>query len=257
MLARGRLVDREAKTSANFAQTTRLRRGSRVIELDIEIEPERFPTGNPWDSYYAARFAWNDSTADIFRDVNSTSQQTEADLLEAPRFVDILSEKIRTTILSGGLPYHRRFGLRKLDTLLIVKGETARRFRLGIGLDLPQPVAAAIDFLSPEIEVNEVAAPQNPSGWLFHIDARNVVATAWEPLEEDSRLVGFTTRVLETEGRNTRCHLSCFRPPVHAEMTDFLGGDRDDLDVEKDRITIDIAAHEWLQVEARWARDEQ
>ena len=253
MLARGRLLDREAKTLATFAQTTRVRRGSRVIELDIEIEPQRQPASDPWDSYYAARFAWNDSTADIFREVHSTSQPTEAVRLEAPRFVDIRSHKARVTILSGGLPYHRRFGLRKLDTLLIVAGETARRFRLGIGIDLPRPVAAAADFLAPATVVGQTAAPpMNPSGWLFHLDARGVIATAWQPLEEDGRLVGFATRLLETDGRNTRCHLRCFRPMGQAETTDFRGEDRSDLTVENDRISIDIAAHEWLQVEARW-----
>ena len=259
MLACGRLVDREAKTLATFSQTTRVRRGSRVIELDIEIEPGRQPASNPWDSYYAARFAWHDSTADIFRDVNSISHQTEAVLLEAPRFVDIHSPKTRETILSGGLPYHRRFGMRKLDTLLIVAGETARRFRLGIGIDLPQPVAAAVDFLAPAIVVNQTAAPPpNRSGWLFHLNSRNVIATAWQPLEEDGRLVGFATRLLETDGRNTHCHLRCFRSIGLAETCDFRGEDRNELSVEDDRISIDIAAHEWLQLEARWeARREE
>ena len=54
-----------------------------------------------------------------------------------------------TTILTAGLPYHRRHGMRKLDSLLLVRGETARRFRLGIGIDLPQPMAAALDFAAP------------------------------------------------------------------------------------------------------------
>ncbi|MBN2295811.1 MAG: hypothetical protein JXM70_25495 [Pirellulales bacterium] len=253
MLARGRLVDREAKTLATFTQTTRVRRGSRVIELDIEIESQQQPSRNPWDSYYAARFAWNDATADVFRDVNSTSHSTEAVRLESPRFVDIRGHKTRSTILSGGLPYHRRFGLRKLDTLLIVAGETASRFQLGIGIDLPQAVTAATDFLAPEIVVNQTAPPpMNPTGWLFHIDVRNVIATDWQPLEEDGRLVGFASRLLETEGRKTCCHLRCFRPMGQAETTDFRGEDRNDLTVEDDRITIDMAAHEWIQLEARW-----
>ena len=253
MLARGRLVDREAKTLATFTQTTRVRRGSRVIELDMEIQPGRQPASNPWNSYYAARFAWNDSTPDVFRDVNSTSHPTEAALLEAPRFVDIRSPKTRQTILSGGLPFHRRFGMRKLDTLLIVAGETVRRFRLGIGIDLPQPVAAAVDFMAPETIVDQTAAPPtNPSGWLFHLDARNVIATAWQPLEEDGRLMGFAARLLETEGRNTHCRLRCFRSIGLAETSDFRGEDRNELSVEDDRISIDIAAHEWLQLEARW-----
>lgn len=253
MSARGRLVDREAKIVARFSQITRVRRGSRVIELDIEIQPERQPSANPWDSYYAARFAWHDATADIFRDVNSTTQPTDTVCLESPRFIDIRSAKLNSTILTGGLPFHRRFGLRKLDSLLIVKGEASRRFRLGIGIDLPRPSASAMSFLAPATVVNETAAPlANPSGWLFHIDARNVVSTAWEPIVEDGRLAGFAARLLETEGRNTCAHLRCFRSVAQAETTDFLGQDRDDLTVENDRITIDLAAYEWVQIEARW-----
>ena len=251
MCARGRLVDRDVATVARFSQTTRVRRGSRVIELDIEIQPEREPDTGAWDSYYAARFAWHDSTADIFRDVNSTTQPTDTAILESPRFVDVRSEKFHTTILTGGLPFHRRFGLRKLDTLLIVKGELQRRFRLGIGIDLPRPAASAEQFLSPPIIVREAAAPPlNPAGWLFHIDARNVVATAWESIVEDGLLAGFAVRLLETEGRNTSAHLRCFRPIGMAETADFRGQDRNELAVDNDKIAVDLAAYEFLQLEA-------
>lgn len=258
MFCRGRLVDREAGTLADFTQTTRVRRGSRVIELELEIQPHKMPRGNPWNCYYASRFAWHDSTAEVFRDVNSTTHPTEAELLESPRFLDIRSEKSRTTILSGGLPFHRRFGLRKLDTILIVAGEQTRRFRLGIGIDLARPAAAANEFLCPLPAIAETAAPPaSRAGWFFHVDAKNVVATAWDVLEVEGRQVGFLARFLETEGRNACFHLRCLQGVAKAETTDFRGEDRNELAVDGDQITIDIAAHEWLQIEARWKGDDE
>ena len=44
-----------------------------------------------------------------------------------------------------------------LDTMLIVRGESQRRFRLGIAMDHPQPVQAAVEWLSPVIAVHEQA----------------------------------------------------------------------------------------------------
>ncbi|MHC4180952.1 MAG: hypothetical protein ACYSWU_25930, partial [Planctomycetota bacterium] len=170
IVCRGRLVDREVRRLAGFKQTTRVWRGSRVIELQIELDVDQLPGANPWDSYYAARFAWSDATANLYRSVSLANLPTDTVQLEAPHFVDVRSGKARTTLLCGGLPYHRRFGLRKLDTLLVVRGETARHFRLGIGIDLPHPMPAAIGFLAPQTMRFGLAPPPAASGWLFHLD---------------------------------------------------------------------------------------
>jgi hypothetical protein len=169
---------------AGFRQTTRLGRGSHLVEIEIELEPDAEPGANPWASYYAARFAWNDATANLYRSVSQLNLPTDANLLEAPHFVDVRTTNGRTTLLCNGLPYHRRFGLRRLDTLLIVRGETARKFRLGIGLDLAHPVHAALDALLPPIALSTAGPPPAPGGWLFHTDHRNVLITHWEPLPE-------------------------------------------------------------------------
>jgi alpha-mannosidase len=253
IVCRGRLVDRKAKRLAGFRQTTRVWRGSRVIELQIELDVERLPGPDPWHSYYAARFAWGDATASLYRSVSLANLPTDAVQLEAPHFVDIRADEARTTLLCGGLPYHRRFGLRKLDTLLVVRGETARRFRLGVGIDLPHPVPAAIGFLAPETMQFGVTSPPVPSGWLFHLDARNVLATHWEPLLPDGRLEGFRVRLLETDGRRVQVALRCFRPVESAKK--ILPGDAppDELRVKADQVTIQLGPHEWAEVEARFA----
>ena len=253
--AGGRLLDRRGQRLAGFRQTIRARRGSRVLELEIELDVDRQPEADPWDSYYGVRFAWGDATADVFRSVNQISRPTEASRLEAPHFVDIRGEKTRTTILTGGLPYHRRFGLRKLDTLLVVRGETARRFRLGVGVDLRHPLPAALDFLAPQtmaLPLERAAPPAVPSGWLFHLDARNVVATHWEPVAAEARIVGFRVRLLETEGRRAKAVLRCFRPVGSAQRIDFGQQPPSELSVQDDQIKIDVGPHQFTQIEARW-----
>ena len=109
---------------------------------------------------------------------------TELRRIESPQFLDIRRAGQRTTLLCGGLPYHRRLGERKLDTLLVVRGETARSFRLGLGIDLPHSAAAAIGFISPPLVLAGQPQPPIPTGWLFHLDCRNVLATHWEPLDD-------------------------------------------------------------------------
>ena len=135
VMVRGRLVDRSGQLLAGFQQSTRITWGSRVIEVEIELDPRRQPDADPWNSYYAARFAWGQDAPTLYRSVNQATLASDAAILESPYFIEIPGEAGRTAVLAAGLPYHRRCGLRKLDSLLLVQGETARRFRLGIAID--------------------------------------------------------------------------------------------------------------------------
>ncbi|MHB1033909.1 MAG: glycoside hydrolase family 38 N-terminal domain-containing protein [Pirellulales bacterium] len=254
IVSRGRLVDRGGRSVAGFRQTMRLWQGSRILLLDLELDVEEEPGYNPWASYYAARFAWSDATTDLRRGVSLSNQPTDAENLESPHFVEIEAAVGRATILTGGLPFHRRIGLRKLDTLLVVRGETARKFRLGIGIDLAHPIPAALDLLAPATARLETAAPPagSASGWLFHVDARNVVATHWEPLASDGRVEGFRVRLLETEGRPTRLALGSFRKVATARQVDFQGATVTQLPIEEDKIRISMGGCQWVEIEARW-----
>ncbi|MBN2580131.1 MAG: hypothetical protein JXB10_14165 [Pirellulales bacterium] len=275
LLCRGRLMDRDGRLAAEYDQTTRVWRGNRVIELEIDLKPHRLPDGPPWDSYYACRFAWSDETCTLTRSVNWANRPTEAERLEAPLMIDVHNDRQHTTLLTAGLPYHRRLGLRRLDTLLIVRGEMARQFRLGIGIDLPNPTAAALAFLAPPVAIPCAAPPPRLSGWLFHLDRRNVVATHWEPLWEEegsgvrgqrsgisnpqspipnpsSLLSGFRVRLLETEGRPAQLGLRCFRPLASAWKLETGDAPPSHLNVEGDRITVPIGPHQWFDLEARF-----
>ena len=148
---RGRLVDRAGQVAAEFRQTTRVTWGSRVIEVEVEIDPRRELESDPWNSYIAARFAWANDTPVLYRSVNQATLASETMRMEAPQFVEIRDGSGRTTILTAGLPDHRRCGMRRLDSLLVVRGETARRLSIrhrhrpgssaGSGVGFRRPVA--------------------------------------------------------------------------------------------------------------------
>jgi alpha-mannosidase len=258
MVCRGRLMDREGRRVAGFRQTTRAWRGSRVLELAIELDIDRQPGPNPWDSYYAVRFAWKDETASLYRSVNLANLPTELTQIESPHFLDIRRAKQRTTLLCGGLPFHRRFGPRKLDTLLVVQGETARSFRLGIGIDVPHPMPAALGFLSPPLMLPDQPPPPTTSGWLFHLNCRNVLATHWEPLSHCDESFssrrndgsgGFRLRLLETDGLGVQLGLRSFRTVASAKKINPGDVPSVKLEVVGDRVNIPIGPHQWIEVE--------
>lgn len=252
IVTRGRLVDRHGTTMAGFSQTIQVERGSRVLGLEIEIEPHHHPSGSPWDSYYAARFAWGDSTAELYRSVGFTSERCEVDRIESPYFVDLRTDKTRTTILTGGLPFHRRFGLRKLDTLLAVREETARRFRLGIAIDAPNPTQMAMERMMPSMSVDGVSRPDASTGWLLHLDRPNLVATDFTPIHEDGKLTGMVVRLLEVEGARTTLRLQACRPIGTAEVTDFLGNPLEKLTPQGRSVDVTFNAREFKQLRLYW-----
>jgi len=254
IVARGRLLDREGKSLAGFQQTYRIWRGSRVLHLEIELDPLIECKPDPWNSYYAVRFAWATESADLWRSVNQMRQKATAKRFEAPHYVEIDEVSTRTAILTGGLPYHRLQGRRMLDSLLVVHGEQSRKFHLGIGVDLKHPMQDALSLLSPETAVCQSAAPPSPadSSWLFHIDSRNVIATYWAPLIEGDDVKGFRVRLLETAGRSAKAKLSSFRPVASARQVNFQGESQSEYQLEEGQIQLALGAHEWVEIEARW-----
>ena len=187
----------------------------------------------------------------LYRSVNQATVASEAARLEAPQFVELRGAAVRTTILSAGLPYHRRSGLRKLDTLLIVRGETARCFRFGIGIDLPQPQAAALEFMAPSAVVPLTALPKSETAWLFHFDNRAVVATNWQAIVEDGAAVGARVRLLETEGRHVTLSLRSFRTVKTAQKIGIGNRSAEELDIAGDLVTVPLRPYEWAEVELR------
>jgi alpha-mannosidase len=252
IVTRGQLVDAEGKRLSGFVQTYRIWRGSRVLHIEVELDPVEEPKADPWNSYYCCRFAWADELAELFRTVNQVRQATTQKQFEAPHYIDLVGAKQNTTILTGGLPFHRRYEDRMLDTLLITRGERQRKFRFGIGVDLTHPLHEAIGILSTPFVTASVPQPASgSSGWLAHLSSRNVIATSLGPLDENGRITGLRMRLLETDGRPAKVVVSVFRPVKSAATVDFLGNKMADCTIEEGKIKLDLSSYEWTELVAR------
>ena len=151
--------------------------------------------------------------------------------------------------MTGGLPYHRRVGARMLDTLLMVAGETVQEFEFGIGIGLANPARDAAEFLSVPTMTHAVPMSSTAqTGWLFHIDSKNVTATSWQAIRDAERH-GFRVRVIETTGRPTQIHIKAFRNVTSARKVDFQDETLVDCPVNGDAITVNLDGHEWTEIE--------
>jgi hypothetical protein len=253
----GHLILPDGKNAADFIETITIRRKSRLLEFNLALTPYDYSGENPWDSYYAVRYAWNDNTLDLRGGLADGVHTLSGERLQSPKFVDLRNDEFALTFLTEGLPFHRRFGERQLDTILIAKGETiaVKNFRFGIGVDLKQPVPASLEFLvQKDLFVVPVSkCPKNSSAWFFLIEAKNVVALYWKPLTENDQLIGFKVFLLETEGKRAHFAFHLFRTPVKAIATN-LSDEKNETEIKEfkidgDAVLIDMHGHELLPLE--------
>jgi alpha-mannosidase len=253
IVTRGRLLDANGQRLAGFVQTYRLWRGSRVLQVEVELDPAEEPRADPWNSYYCCRFAWPDELAELNRSLNETRAPVNEKKFESPHFVEISDGKNTTTILTAGLPFHRRHEERMLDTLLFTRGERQRKFRFGIGIDVAHPINDSIGLLTPPIVLPDVPRPASgATGWFIHLSSRNVIATSISPLCEGTRVTGFRARLLETAGRPANLAITAFREIKSAASCDFSDNTIAELTIDSGKAKLDLAAHEWVEIIARW-----
>ncbi len=267
--------EEKVKVLAGFSQEITLRRSSRVIELEIELEPKVELSDKAWRNYFACRWAWAGSEATLFRSILGGRFETSAKRIEAPLNLEIVESRRHTTILSGGLSYHHQCDERMLDSILQVRGETTRKFRVGIGIELPNPQQASWMFAKDGgenagernagglVEI-ESTRPRNKSGCLFHINSPHVIATGWDPIwaqpsgnaEEEcttaGKCEGFRVRLMETSGKSGRVKLSAPRRLESAVKCDLLGSALQLAQVSDGVAEISLSANEWTAVECRW-----
>ena len=134
------------------------------------------------------------------------------------------------------------------------RNEPARAFQLGIGVDVAYPLAEALALAAPPRPVGGLAAPGTAtSAWLFHLQAKNVTATRWQPLVADGRVIGFEARLLETAGRAAQVRLQSLRPIARARVVNLDGEMISEARVEQGAAHLELSGREWLIVRAEWA----
>jgi hypothetical protein len=189
----------------------------------------------------------------MFRTIHQTRVPFGGKQFEAPHYIDLVTLKDNTTIFTGGLPFHRRHDARMLDSLLITRGERERKFTFGIGIDVKYPLTEAISLLTGPTVVENAPCPHSgTTGWLAHVDARNVVVTSCQPLIEDGRVAGLQLRLLETEGRPAKAAVRTFRALASGRVVDYQGNGLRDLVVEEGKVRVELTPHEWVWVSVRF-----
>ncbi|MBP5622971.1 MAG: hypothetical protein J6X44_13260, partial [Thermoguttaceae bacterium] len=160
----GRMVAPNGELAGKYTQTLTVRLKSKIIEVEVELEPIVPPGATPWESYYGCRLAWKDAMAEIKGGVAASLIGTTRDYIQAPESVDVRSdEHLGITILSSGLPYFKKISDTRLDAILIPKGETKRRFRFAIGIDLDDPHYEALEYLAPApLRLDNTPCPKRP-----------------------------------------------------------------------------------------------
>ncbi|MDH3718979.1 MAG: hypothetical protein OES79_12745, partial [Planctomycetota bacterium] len=220
--SRGHLLDVDGQRIAEFRQTVSLMRTTPALTLEIELQPQVLPTGNPWKNYYATRFAWADPYAEVRRGVALGSHITTRQRIEAPHYIELRSGNLRTALLTYGLPYHQRTGPSQLDSLLVVPGETACHFRIGIGVNLARPQTAALEgLIALPVLGTQIVPPPVAEAWLFHLDTTQVVITRCRVLDGDRSTGTVRLRLLEISGQSVRAGLHAFRDIAAARKLDF------------------------------------
>ena len=136
---KGRLVDDEGKDVARFTQHYRLTARQSHRRSPHHARPDRHAHCRRLESLLLRPLRLESRSRRMTRGLHDTKQITRSKRFESPQYIEIGDVATKSTIFCGGLAFHQRFGPRMLDTLLIVKGETAREFRLGMGLDVAYP----------------------------------------------------------------------------------------------------------------------
>jgi hypothetical protein len=182
------------------------------------------------------------------RGMLGTSYSTSHTRPETPDFLELRHGRQSTAIFPGGLPFHQRNGSRMLDVILIPEGETATVFEIGIALDREYPMQTALGLATPAPVVPIDRGPPHvgATGWLFHLDAPDLMLTTLRPAADGADAV--IARLLECGFGGGAAQLRCVRNPKRAYLVDGRGQMLSDLGVEADGVNLDIPRNELAQV---------
>jgi hypothetical protein len=248
VVTEGVLLDAQEQPLATWRQRYRAWVGRPVLELRVEIVPAKAPEGYPWQAYYGARFAWRDERVALLRGVNGTAEVTGQTRPETPDFLELRGAgALNTVLFPGGLPFHQRHGNRMLDVILVPPGEACQAFDLALGLDREYPMQTALGLATPAPVTRTEQGPPHvgATGWLFHLDAMNLLLTSLRPvLGEDAVLA----RLAECTGQSGAAELRCARNPVKALSLDGRGHVLLDAPVHDDAVQLDVTRNELLNV---------
>jgi hypothetical protein len=253
VVSEGSLLDEHGRALATFRQRFRAWLGRPLLEMRIELFPVQPPNGYPWHAYYGARFAWRDERAVLVRGINGLANATTHTRPMTPDHLEWRSGKLNTILFPGGLPFHKRHGGRMLDVILVTEGETETAFDLALSLDRDYPAQTALGLVTP---VPVLATPQGPphigaAGWLFHLDASNLLLFNLRPASNHADAV--TARFLECTNHSVQAQLRCVRDPQKAILTDATGNLLNTCSINGDAVSFEMVAGDLAQLRVEFS----
>jgi len=247
VVTEGVLLDAQGTVLATWRQRFRAWIGRPVLELRVEIVPAKPPEGYPWHAYFGARFAWRDERAALLRGVNGAAEVTGQTRPETPEYLEVRDGAHNTVLFPGGLPFHQRHGSRMLDVLLVTQGETAQTFDLALGVDREYPMQTALGLATPAPLTRTEQGPPHvgATGWLFHLDAMNLLLSSLRPIEGKDAVLA---RLLECTGQSGAAEFRCARNPVKAATLDARGEVLLDAPTQGDAVQLDVTRNELVHL---------
>ncbi len=260
IVSEGFLLGEQDQILANFKQRLRLWLGRPLLEMRIEVTPQQPPAGYGWHAYFGSRFAWRDERAMLIRGFNGMGYITNHPRPQTPDYLDIRTPPYSTTILTGGLPFHQKQGGRMVDVILIPEGEKTTVFEMGIAFDREVPMQTAWGYASPLAIVPTTKGPPHigASGWLFHVDASNLLLTRMTPglTSRDREGAGvedaITARFLECANYSGLAEFRCVRDPQRATVLNAQGQFMVEANRSGDVVHLEVTPNDLVHVQVEF-----
>lgn len=276
IVSEGVLLGEQGQELTTYRQRLRAWLGRPLLEMRIELSPTQPAAGYGWHAYYGARFAWRDERLPLVRGVAGTGYVSLHPRPQTPDYLEIREPPQNMVIFPGGLPFHQRQGGsdpgggRMLDVILMPEGEKADAFDLGISLDREVPMQTALGYTSPLAIVPTEKGPPHigASGWLFHVDASNLLMTRLvpgaievpvegqgdgEPAPPPGPRDAVTARFLECAGYSGLAEFRCVRDPKRAVVLDARGQFMLQAGVEGDAVHLEVSPNDLVQVQVEFS----
>lgn len=239
---------------ARFKQTITMTRGLPIVELDVEIDLLRPLSQSPFH-YACHRIAWRNESAQLSGNFQEIHHPITNEWFYCPLFFRADDSEHAITMLTGGIPLHRRVGRRMVDSLLVTCNENHHRYRLAIGLQIDYPVMFAANWMTEPLVLQHrcsKSAKLNQK-WYIHFDRKNILVTWSTPmLDEDGKAIGIQMRCRETEGREGDLNLSLNFSVASATRVNFLGNFQQTLrSSAPNQFTTYVNSYEYFQIELK------
>ena len=244
----GQLINpKTGQSLCGFTQMVSLRRADRFSKLLIQLtDVGDLPASA--DHYICSRMAWHDESSPVFYGSSETRSRSTNAWIEAPAYIRVEQLDHAVTLLTNGIPWHRRSARNLVDSVLVVSNERQRQFQLSIGLDCPNDLSAAMGMFSAPRQLKSRVEPFQKSGWLFHFSSKSIVGVFNEPILIDDQVAGVRWRLLETQGRRGKLKLSCPFEVTGAERMMFDGRSAGSVQFDGRVVEIEFTRNEYFEV---------